>query len=101
QRLLEILAHDGTPAEVIATKVRGPEDLDVITRALQPWGCIPFDPEVWRLEREGSLASLEPSSRALEAVRRLAGKIGERELSLVPEGATIHRLEVPNRRSSR
>jgi CO dehydrogenase maturation factor len=100
ERLLEILAHDGSPAEVIATKVRDADDLAVITRALLPSDCIPFDPELRRLEREGSLAQLEPSSPAFDAVRNLAGRMAERELALAPDGATVHRLPVPMRRAT-
>lgn len=101
ERLLEIVAHDGTPAEVVATKVRGPEDLAIITDRLTPLDCVPFDNELRRLEREGSLAGLDSSNGALEAARRLAGLITERELALAPDGATVHLLAAPTRKAYR
>lgn len=100
ERLLDIVAHDETPAKVVATKIRGTDDLRVVTDRFEPWECIPFDTELWQLEREGSLATLDSASRALDAARRLAGSICERELSLVPDGAAVHSLALPIRRSA-
>lgn len=98
-RLLDIVAYDQTPAELIATKIRDADDVGVITDRFDPWESIPFDAELWQLEREGSLTPLDTASRALDAARRLAGSICERELALVPDGAT-HSRAMPLKRSS-
>ncbi len=74
--LLAILAEDGTPAAVVVTKVRRDEDIQLVAQELEPLASVPYDPEVARLERQGSLASLSDDSRALEAVRALVDKIG-------------------------
>ncbi len=76
QNLLEILAHDGTPAEVVVTKARSAADVDLVAGELAPFCSIPYDSEVRRLERAGSLVALPDDSPALQAVRELVTRLG-------------------------
>ena len=77
QSLLAILREDGTPAEVVVTKARGPQDVDRVARDLgTPFASIPFDPEVAHLEKRGSLVELSDESPALLAVKELVTRVG-------------------------
>lgn len=76
QGLIDIMAEDGTPAKVVVTKVRDDDDLARVAKELEVFAAIPFDPDIARLEREGSLATLPASSPALEAARRLVDRLG-------------------------
>ncbi len=73
--LRDILAQDKTPAEVVLTKVRSPDDVARAGGDVEPFASVPFDPEVARLEEHGSLAGLSEHSCALEAVRSLVAKL--------------------------
>lgn len=74
--LLGILVHDRTPAELVLNKADSDADVLAIAPDLVPFGRIPRDEEVRRLERRGSLAGLSAQSPALEAVAQLVSKIG-------------------------
>jgi len=76
--LLDMLDRDGTPAAVVVTKAHGQEDVERVARELVPFASVPFDPQVRRLERRGSLSELPSDSPALDAVRGLATKVMER-----------------------
>jgi CO dehydrogenase maturation factor len=75
RRLCEIFAASGTPTEVVLMNARSPEDADAVRRWAGPSAVVPFDPEVRRLGRDGSLAGLPADSPALAAVRQLAGRL--------------------------
>lgn len=75
--LLPILEHGGTRAEVVVTKARCKEHVELVARELPVFASVPFDPEIWRLERRGSLVDLPSDSAALEATRDLASKLDQ------------------------
>lgn len=73
RRIRSILDHDGTPAAVVVTRARGPDDVARVTAALgHPVGVVPWDPQVRAAERRGSLIDLPADSPAAGAVRDLA-----------------------------
>jgi len=74
ERLLAVLQHDGTPAVLVTNEAHPRGDLNEIAGPDQFW-AVPFDPELARLERTGSLSTLAGHSSALAAVRELATKI--------------------------
>lgn len=77
--LLGILDHDEAPAAVVVGKARGPADASDVEAALgPPLAVIPFDVQVRREERVGSLAGLPADSPALAAVAALGGTLEER-----------------------
>lgn len=76
QGLLEILGHDAVPAEVVVTKARSEADVDLVARTLSPLCALPYDVDVRRFERSGSLTGLPDDSPALEAVRGLVTRLG-------------------------
>lgn len=77
KRLLALLADDGTAAAVVATKVGGPADVELVHRELDVLAEVAYDAEVRRLERDGSLARLDDASPALAGVRMLAERLTE------------------------
>lgn len=75
-RLLSIMRHHATPAGVVVSRARSEADSATITRVfLEPIASLPFDPEIRRLERTGSLQDLADDSPTLAAVRALAARI--------------------------
>jgi CO dehydrogenase maturation factor len=76
--LLGVLAHEGTRAELVVTKAGSEEHVRTVIGdfGVVPLACIPFDDEVRRLERRGSLADLPDHSPALQATTDLVGKLG-------------------------
>lgn len=75
RRLCEIFASDNVPTGVVLMNARSQDDVDTVRKWSPPFAVVPFDPEVRRLGREGSLAGLAADSPALAAVRELAGKL--------------------------
>lgn len=74
ERIVALLSHDGTAARLVLTKCRnGPGAGN--SRDVPPIAIVPFDPEVRRLERSGSLATLSDDSPALGAVRQLVADL--------------------------
>lgn len=87
ERLLSILAQDGTPAQLVTNETRPSACPDGISGAPpSPW-AVPFDPDLIRLERTGSLVGLPVHSRALAAVRAMAARI---DAGADPNGEIAH-----------
>lgn len=73
ERILSMLHHDRTPAELVENKAvsadNGPRSGSAV------FARIPFDPHLRQLEGDASLTDVSSSSPALEAARELAAMI--------------------------
>ena len=69
ERLTALMEGDGIPARVVVTKATADNHGNGAI-------AIPFDPEIRRLERHGSLRLLGPDSPALNATRSLVADLG-------------------------
>lgn len=76
QRIRSILDHDRTPFGVVVAKARGPHDTARVAQELGTViGTLPYDEQVRRAERRGSLATLPAGSPGHLAVLSLAERI--------------------------
>jgi len=71
RRLCEILSHDHVDTAVVVTNVRSPDEVEKVGAQLPVIGAVPFDPEIRRLARAGSLRDLDSENPALSAIRTI------------------------------
>jgi len=71
RRLCEILSHDHVETAVVVTNVRSPDQVEKVSAELPVIGALPFDPDIRRLARAGSLRDLDSENPALSAIRTI------------------------------
>lgn len=75
-RLVALLSYEDVASALVVNKARGPADTERVEAELgEVLASVPFDPEVRRCERAGSLADLPAASPALVAVRELVKRL--------------------------
>lgn len=76
-RLVALLAYEDVASALVVNKSVGPGDTERVEAQLgEVLAAVPFDPDVRRLDRAGSLTRLSATSPALAAARELIERIG-------------------------
>ncbi|MDQ6617274.1 MAG: hypothetical protein M3083_21650 [Actinomycetota bacterium] len=76
KRLAAILADDGITTGVVVMHSEPEDGSEAVVDWTKPLTTVPFDPEIRRLSRAGSLEGLAADSPALAAVEGLVTKLG-------------------------